>query len=137
MRTSRLTSHLDDFRKFRRMYRLITWGIISLFLVIGLSTFGINLWNVSHKETITATVQGFEVQQVITSQNKIISTTPRYLVTTDKGTYLCQDSYLCSSFGADFKFYHLQKGVTYRFHLAGVGPGFFTDHKIIINYVPL
>lgn len=90
-------------------------------------------------ETKVSTIENCKVielqqQQLIkNTDEKTISTEIRYLVVTDKETFVCRSSTLNLKFNNSDIFFHLKKDSTYTFKVAGLGKGFFTDYRNILE----
>lgn len=57
----------------------------------------------------------------------------RYLVITDKETFVCESSLINGKFNNSDLFYHLKKDSTYTFKVCGFGKGPATDYRNILE----
>jgi len=74
-------------------------------------------------------------QQIISSADGNMSTTYRYLVITDKETFVCENSMLNFKFNNSDIFWRIQKDSTYTFEVAGLGKTMITEYRNILNIV--
>jgi len=74
-------------------------------------------------------------QQIINGSKEIISTEIRYLVVTDKETFVCESSLLNGKFNNSDIFWHLKKDSTYNFKVAGFGKSFITEYRNILEVI--
>jgi intracellular sulfur oxidation DsrE/DsrF family protein len=72
-------------------------------------------------------------QQLIKGSSDNMNTEIRYLVITDKETFVCENSIINGKFNNSDIFYHLKKDSTYTFVVSGYGKSFFTDYRNIIG----
>jgi len=72
-------------------------------------------------------------QQLVKGSGQNISTEIRYLVITDKETFVCETSLVNGKFNNSDVFFHLKKDSTYNFRVAGVGKGLLFDYKNILE----
>lgn len=64
------------------------------------------------------------------------STDYRYIVVTNKGTFICENSTLNGKFNNSDIFYRIKEGETYSsITVCGYGKGFFFDYKNILEVV--
>lgn len=61
------------------------------------------------------------------------STDIRYLVITDKETFIVQNSLLNGKFNNSDLFFRLKKGSVYEFRVSGKGKSFFLDYRNILD----
>lgn len=80
-------------------------------------------------DTVTAKVIDLEQQQII----KKTTTDIRYLVVTDRGTFICESSILNGKFDNSDLFYRLKEDSTYTFTVCGFGKGFLFDYRNILE----
>jgi hypothetical protein len=57
----------------------------------------------------------------------------RYLVITDKETFVCESSLLNGKFNNTDIFYRLKKDSTYNFKVSGTGKSAFTEYRNILE----
>ena len=67
-----------------------------------------------------------------TSGNSI-STEIRYLVVTDKETFICESDVFNNKFNNSDIFFRLKQDSTYTFVVSGLGKSFLTDYRNIIS----
>lgn len=73
-------------------------------------------------------------QQLIQGADGTIKTQIRYLVVTDKGTFVCKNSLLNAKFNNSDLFWKLKKDSVYTFRVSGFGKSFITDYRNILNF---
>ena len=64
-----------------------------------------------------------------------MSTEIRYLVVTDKETFVCKSSFINGKFDNSNIFWHLKKDSTYNFKVCGIGKGFIFDYRNILSVI--
>ena len=74
-------------------------------------------------------------QMHINSTDGNTSTTYRYLVITDKETFVCENSMLNFKFNNSDIFWRIQKDSTYTFEVAGLGKTMITEYRNILKIV--
>ena len=74
-------------------------------------------------------------QSIISSRDKNVSTEIRYLVITDKETFICTSSLFNSKFNNSDIFWRLKKDSTYNFRVAGFGKSFVFDYRNVLEVV--
>ena len=121
------TTSSSPFTNFKIMFTIIA-GIGIIFL-------GANMYN----ETVTDTVYDCKVKK-LQQQQKIssdgsnnINTEYRYLVVTDKETFICTSSVMNQKFNNSDIFFNLKEDSIYTFRVAGLGKGMFFDYRNIIE----
>lgn len=104
--------------------------IILVFIVI----ISLNLWNAGNRTEYTnVTVNKLVAQNLISGSADDLSTEIRYLVVTNRGTFICESSLLSDKFNNSEIFYNLKEGATYKkFVTIGLGKSFFSDYKNLI-----
>ena len=80
-------------------------------------------------------VVDLQQQSIISSRDKNVSTEIRYLVITDKETFICKSSLLNSKFNNSDIFWRLKKDSTYNFRVAGVGKSLIFDYRNVLEVV--
>lgn len=111
---------------------LIIFGLV-LALLVGRCT----VWSVDqlkHGPSVSAKVLSLQQQQKLTGSESSIGTTFRYLVVTDKETFVVKNSFLNGKFNNSDLYFRLEVGKTYDFRVAGFGKGYFTDYRNILSY---
>jgi hypothetical protein len=92
--------------------------------------------------TMTEVVNNCKVERLVQQQiisngdNGSISTGYRYLVITNKETFICESSLLNGKFNNSDIFFRLKEGETYNFKVAGYGKTFFTDYRNLLDIEP-
>jgi hypothetical protein len=74
-------------------------------------------------------------QQLITGSKDNMTTSIRYLVITDKETFICETSVINGKFDNSNIFFHLKKDSTYTFKVEGYGKSMFYDYRNILEIV--
>lgn len=81
-------------------------------------------------------VLNLQQQQIIKSDdNGGMNTEYRYLVVTDKETFVCESSLINMKFKNSDVFWRLQKDSTYTFKVAGFGKTMVTEYRNILEIV--
>ena len=111
----------------------IVFGLI-IVLIIGVLV--VSFFN----QTTIDTVQNCKVielqqQQLITGTDGDMRTEIRYLVITDKETFVCESSLLNGKFNNSDIFWHLKKDSTYTFTVAGLSKSIITDYRNILEII--
>lgn len=101
--------------------------ILFIVLIVGMIT--CNSIGQLKKETVTCKVIEAVAQMKVNKK----STDYRYLVITDKGTFICESSWVNGKFNNSDEFYRIKKDSTYTFVVVGWGKSFLTDYKNIIE----
>lgn len=101
--------------------------ILLILLAIGLSI------NNETKITVYQNVKVLDKQQQQLIKKE--TTDYRYLVITDKGTFICDSSLVNGKFNNSDLFWHIQKDSAYNFKVCGVGKGILFDYQNIIEIV--
>lgn len=112
----------------------IIMGCIIAAILIGAICIGIT--NQSNVEIVcNVKVIDLQQQQLIKGSGNSISTEIRYLVITNKETFVCESSLLNGKFNNSDVFWHIKKDSTYNFRVAGIGKSFFTEYRNILELV--
>jgi len=74
-----------------------------------------------------------EQQTLFSNTQDGLKTGMRYLVITDKETFVCESSWTNLKFNNSDIFYRLKKGNTYNFTVCGYGKSIFTDYRNILS----
>jgi len=111
----------------------IVFGLIIVLIIGGLV---VSFFN----QTTIDTVQNCKVielqqQQLITGTDGDMRTEIRYLVITDKETFVCESSLLNGKFNNSDIFWHLKKDSTYTFTVAGLSKSIITDYRNILEII--
>jgi hypothetical protein len=78
-------------------------------------------------------VMNLQQQQLINGSKDNISTEIRYLVITDKETFICENSLLNGKFNNSDIFWRLKEGDTYNLKVCGVGKSIIFDYRNILE----
>lgn len=112
----------------RNYFYLIVIAIAAIFIF--------NLYvSQQHEVVYKCKVIDLQQQQKITGNNGNMSTEYRYIVITDKETFICESSLFNGKFNNSDIFYNLHKDSTYTLRVAGIGKGIVTDYRNIIEIV--
>jgi hypothetical protein len=110
-------------------------GMFLFIGIIAIVMFGISLFNQTNVETINnCKVINLQQQQLISGTDGNLDTEIRYLVITDKETFVCETSPLNMKFNNSDIFWRLQKDSTYNFKVAGIGKSILTQYRNILSY---
>ena len=74
-------------------------------------------------------------QQLISGGKENVSTEIRYLIITDKETFICESSLLNNKFDNSNIFWHLKKGNNYNFKVSGKGKSLIYDYRNILDTI--
>jgi hypothetical protein len=111
-------------------------GIIGLVVVLLIGSIIVSVWNQSNVSTVeNCKVMDLQQQQLIKGSDGNMSTEIRYLVITDKETFVCESSLLNGKFNNSDIYWHLKKDSTYTFKVAGVGKSMITEYRNILEVV--
>lgn len=80
-------------------------------------------------------VMDLQQQQLINGTGNNMKTEIRYLVITDKETFVCESSLLNGKFNNSDIFWRLKKDSTYTFRVAGIGKSILYDYRNILEVV--
>lgn len=112
--------------------KLFIGGMIALFVLI----FCFSAWNESNVLLVqNCKVIDLQQQQIIRGSGKNISTEIRYLVITDKETFVCENSFFNGKFNNSDIYWRLKKDSVYTFKVAGLGKSMITDYRNILQVV--
>ena len=111
-------------------------GIIGLVVVLLIGSIIVPVWNQLNVSTVeNCKVMDLQQQQLIKGSDGNMSTEIRYLVITDKETFICESSLLNGKFNNSDIYWHLKKDSTYTFKVAGVGKSMITEYRNILEVV--
>lgn len=80
-------------------------------------------------------VMDLQQQQLINGSGNDMKTVIRYLVITDKETFVCETSLLNGKFNNSDIFWRLKKDSVYTFRVAGIGKSILYDYRNILEVV--
>lgn len=111
-------------------------SIISLVVIFIVGVIAINVYNQSNVTLIqNCKVMDLQQQSIIKGEDGDISTEIRYLVITDKETFVCENSLLNGKFNNSDIFWRLKKDSNYNFKVAGLGKSMITEYRNILEVV--
>ena len=114
--------------------RDFTKPLIVVVLLIIITSVFINVFNDRLVEDVEDhKIIDLQQHQIISGTDGDIRTEMRYLVVTDKETFICENSILNGKFNNSDIFFRLKKDSIYNFKVVGFGKGFFTDYRNIIE----
>lgn len=115
----------------------LIFKIIPVIIVIAIiSAIALSVTNQSKIDVVNnCKVIELQQQQLIKGSGKGVSTEIRYLVITDKETFICESSLLNGKFNNSDAFWQLKKDSTYTFRVAGQGKSFLYDYRNILEVV--
>jgi hypothetical protein len=111
---------------------LFSKSVIFLLVILLVGCPVMETYSAFKTDYVTAKVIAVEDQQKIQKSG----TEYRYLVITDKETFVCEKSYLKWHFDASNTFYRIKKDSTYHFKVQGIGKGVLTDYRNILLVTP-
>ncbi len=122
----------SSFGRTPLMFKIIP--VVIVILIIGAIALSVN--NQSKIDVVNGCkVIELQQQQLIKGTGKDVSTEIRYLVITDKETFICESSLLNGKFNNSDVFWHLKKDSTYNFRVAGMGKSLLYDYRNILEVV--
>ena len=111
-------------------------GIIGLVVIMFIGSFIVSFINQSNVSVVeNCKVIELQQQQIIKGSEGNINTQIRYLVITDKETFVCENSLLNGKFNNSDIYWHLKKDSTYTFKVAGMGKSMITQYRNILEIV--
>ena len=108
-------------------------GFFVLAILLVVASFGISIFNKTRTETLTVHVQDLQQQQIISGGKDNISTSIRYLIITDRETFICESNWLQGKFNNSDLYWHLKKDSSYVFRVSGLGKGLVTDYRNVLE----
>ena len=117
------------FKMFHRLIFILVIGLIVMTIVV-------TVWNDSKVSLVrNCKVIELQQQQLISGSNNSVRTEIRYLVITNKETFVCENSVINGKFNNSDMFWNLKKDSTYTFKVSGVGKSMLTDYRNILEVV--
>jgi hypothetical protein len=111
-------------------------AIILLVVVLLIGSLIVSVWNQLNISTVeNCKVMDLQQQQLIEGSDGNMRTEIRYLVITDKETFVCENSLLNGKFNNSDIYWHLKKDSTYTFKVAGIGKSIITEYRNILEVV--
>lgn len=108
----------------------------SFYLIIGIFVIcimAIPTCNQFPTSIVTCKILNLQSQQILSGEPGNASTHIRYIVITDRGTFVSETSVFHWKFNNSEIFYNLNVGSVYTMKVAGVGKSLLTDYKNIIK----
>jgi hypothetical protein len=112
------------------MFSRIKYTIIAIVLILVFIS-GKNALQNINTETVDIRVERLVAQPIIGKDN----TTYRYIVITDKETFIVESSIIHLKFNNSDLFYHFKEGGKYKIEVCGTGKTLFTDYRNILDVV--
>lgn len=108
--------------------------VIGMVLLIA-SVIGVGIYSDLKVESVKdCKVIELQQQQLIKGSGSNVHTEIRYLVVTDKETFICESSFINGKFDNSNIFWNLKKDSTYTFKVCGIGKGFIFDYRNVLEY---
>ena len=105
--------------------------IVLIVVLLGVSA---TIWDGFTVSTIeNCKVIDLQQHQIIKSSDGNVKFRMRYLIITDKETFISETNIFHWKFNNSDVFYHLKKDSTYTFKVSGVGKGVFSDYRNILE----
>jgi hypothetical protein len=105
--------------------------LLGLFLAL---LIGLGVYNDTRIETIyNSKVIELQQQQLISGDKDGMTTEIRYLVITDKETFVCESSIINGKYDNSNIFWKLKKDSTYTFKVCGLGKGALFNYRNILE----
>jgi hypothetical protein len=131
---SRFASNFNPtFRSFNRPsgFRFI-WVLMIIAAVVFVA---VSFFNQTNVETVeNCKVINLQQQQLISGTDGNLNTDIRYLVITDKETFICETSMLNMKFNNSDIYWRLKIDSVYNFKVAGFGKSILTQYRNILSY---
>lgn len=106
---------------------IVIIGILTISIISVLDSCNITTYN-------NVKIIDKEQQQIIKGSKDNLSTNIRYLIITDKGTFICESNILQGKFNNSDIYYHIKKDSIYsEIKVSGYGKGFIFDYQNIIS----
>lgn len=107
---------------------------VLIIVLIG-AALALNLLNAGNRTELTnVTVKKLVAQNLVSGSSDNLATEIRYLVVTNKGTFLCEGSILNGKFNNSEIFYSLKEDSTYnKFVVVGIGKTMFSDYQNLVS----
>lgn len=95
---------------------------------------GVSIANSTKISTVKdCKVLKLQQQSILSGSEGKMYTEIRYLVITDKGTFVCENSLINLKFNNSDIFFRLKEDSVYTFKVAGIGKTFITDYQNILE----
>ena len=112
--------------------------LLVIAIIIGLVMIGkFAMFSTQYEKKVVRDCKVVKLQQqnIISGDNQSMKTDIRYLVITDKETFVCESSLLNGKFNNSDIFFRLKEDSTYTFQVCGIGKTAFTDYRNILDIV--
>lgn len=121
--------------KFKLSETSFILSIIAIIAVFIIAHLGVKIYDQRTLDYVPGLiVQDLQQQQKISGSKNNVTTKIRFLVVTDKETFVVESSVFNWKFNNSDLFYRLEKGAKYDFEVAGIGKGAFTDYRNILSF---
>ena len=111
---------------------------ISLVVLIIVGSIGASIYDSLKVSTVKGVkVEKLEQQQIIKGSKSDMRTEIRYLIITDKETFISESSILNSKFDNSNVFFTLKEGGVYDFKVSGHGKSLLFDYRNILSYTKI
>lgn len=110
-------------------------NLILPFILAIIAIFSINIADSLNISEITnVRIEDKQQQQLIKGSGNNMSTEIRYLVITNKGTFICESNLIQGKFNNSDIFWHIKKDSTYaNMKVSGFGKSFLFDYQNILE----
>lgn len=115
---------------------IFIFGVLFILITVFVGGCGLTIYDQKHKGEVIATVTDLQLLQKISGSGSSMKTEIRFIVITDKETFITENSLFNFKFNNSDIFYRLEKGKAYKFKVCGIGKGIFTDYRNILEYSP-
>lgn len=108
--------------------------LIGLLVALFAGSLIFSIWNESNVSIVeNCKVMDLQQQQLIKGVDGNMSTQIRYLVITDKETFVCESSLVNGKFNNSDIYWRLKKDNVYSFKVAGIGKSMITEYRNILE----
>lgn len=112
----------------------IMFKFVLIFIIIFLiSDCSFELYQSKKFENVSCKIIDLQQQQIISGTKSNMNTEIRYLVITDKETFVCETSYFNAKFNNSDIFFRLKKDQTCTFNVCGIGKTIISDYRNILQ----
>jgi len=116
------------------MIKRRTWIVTAIVLIPFIIIIGLNIDNSLNISKVNgAKIIELQQQQLIHGTGKSVSTEIRYLVITDRETFVCESSLVNVKYNNSDLFFHLKKDSIYNFKVSGRGKSLLFDYRNILE----
>lgn len=115
-----------NFKKHKTMkIKTIVKSFFVLVAILIVAYAGTKIYNDVHTETLVNCKVINLSQQNLVNGNGTLKTDVRYLIATDKGTFICENSWANWKFNNSDIYLNLRQDSTYNLKVCGIGKTFF------------